>query len=73
MLSFSGVDSDANWVATARDNSKASHFRFLFADIGKTGAWGTPEDFSLAKIPYNYCGKKASQVDFPSAQFKTKL
>ena len=50
-------------MAEARDGSKASHFRFLFADIGKTAAWGTPVNESLAKIPYNYCGTETSRAD----------
>jgi len=51
---YSGVDSDAIWVADARTNSNMSHFRFYFADIGKTQAWGYPVDETLQKIPYNY-------------------
>jgi hypothetical protein len=51
---YSGVDSDAMWVADARTNSKRNHFRFYFADIGKTERWGLPVDQTLQKIQYNY-------------------
>ena len=61
-MRFSGIDSDANWVASARKESKANHFRFLFADVGDTGPWGMPENKQLAKIPYDYCGKEASKL-----------
>uniref|UniRef100_A0A7S2KXX2 Uncharacterized protein n=1 Tax=Skeletonema marinoi TaxID=267567 RepID=A0A7S2KXX2_9STRA len=30
------------------------HFRFIFADIGATGAFGTPENDTLQKIPLSY-------------------
>jgi len=51
---YAGVDSDAQWVAEAREKSGKTHFRFYFADIGKTGAWGNPTMPSLNKIAYNY-------------------
>jgi len=51
---YAGVDSDAAWVALTRDNFVPSHFRFNFADIGATKAWGHPNDESLQKIHYNY-------------------
>lgn len=51
---YAGVDSDAEWVAKARDGSKMDHFRFSFADTGNTGAWGYPTNNKLQKIPYNY-------------------
>jgi hypothetical protein len=38
---YAGIDSDASWVANARD-SVSTHFRFYFADIGETKAWGFP-------------------------------
>ena len=50
---YTGVDSDAVWVSQARDASM-DHFRFTFADIGKTKAWGNPTDESLQKIHFNY-------------------
>jgi len=50
---YSGVDSDAEWVAQARKNSKRSHFRFNFADIGETKAWGYPVK-QLRKNTYDY-------------------
>lgn len=51
---YSGIDSDAVWVAQARNNSKLDHFRFNFADVGMTGAWGYPTNLALQKIQYNY-------------------
>ena len=51
---YAGIDSDAEWVAQARKNSKLDHFRFNFADIGAIQAWGNPIDESLTKIQYNY-------------------
>lgn len=50
---YAGIDSDAEWVALARDKV-ASHFRFYFADIGKTVAWGHPADPKLAKNILHY-------------------
>jgi len=51
---YSGVDSDAEWVKKARDSSKMDHFRFSFADIGETLAFGNPANENLQKIQYNY-------------------
>lgn len=55
---YAGVDSDVQWVSSARDKVvdkyDASNFRFYFADIGPTLQWGKPADQSLAKIAYNY-------------------
>eukprot|EP00980_Cylindrotheca_fusiformis_P016531 scaffold4954_cov106-Cylindrotheca_fusiformis.AAC.1 len=54
---YSGIDSHPNWVAQARQQAVArgmNHFRFAFADIGVTGAWGTPYDKNLPKVVYNY-------------------
>jgi hypothetical protein len=39
---YSGVDSDPQWVAKARARV-SSNFRFYFADVGKTQAWGYPQ------------------------------
>jgi hypothetical protein len=39
---YAGIDSDAAWVANARD-AVSTHFRFYFADVGKTGKWGLPD------------------------------
>jgi len=51
---LAGVDSDANWVAKARDGS-VDHFRFAFADVGALGVrYGQPKNESLKKIPYDY-------------------
>jgi hypothetical protein len=36
---YSGMDSDAVWVAQARTTSNMDHFRFYFGDTGQTGAW----------------------------------
>ncbi|GAX23082.1 hypothetical protein FisN_15Hu016 [Fistulifera solaris] len=49
---YAGIDSDAEWVANARDKS-LPHFRFYLADIGKTGIWGYPEK-ELAKASLDY-------------------
>jgi hypothetical protein len=51
---YSGIDSDAMWVSQARENSKLEHFRFNFADIGTSKAWGRPQNPLLQKIQYNY-------------------
>lgn len=51
---YAGVDSDATWVAKARNESKMDHFRFYFADVSETGSWGHPKNTKLSKIPYNY-------------------
>lgn len=40
---YSGVDSDAVYVSESRKESP-SHFKFYFADVGKTGHWGFPVD-----------------------------
>lgn len=53
-LRLTGVDSDPNWIATARDGSGQNHFRFNFADIGKVQLWGYPANETLQKIPFNY-------------------
>lgn len=53
---YAGVDSDANWVSDARNKAalmNAKHFRFYFADIGKTLAWGYPAE-KMDKNLYNY-------------------
>ena len=51
---YSGVDSDAEWVAKARNSAKKVHFRFSFADIGDTREWGRPTNNNLSKIPFDY-------------------
>jgi hypothetical protein len=49
---YAGIDSDAFWVQSARDKV-SPHFRFYFADIGPTGAWGTPlETYNKAVLNY---------------------
>jgi hypothetical protein len=49
---YAGIDSDAVWVQSARDKV-APHFRFYFADIGPTGAWGKPvEKYNKAVLNY---------------------
>jgi hypothetical protein len=40
---YAGVDSDAVWVAKARDKVSDT-YRFYFADIGPTREWGFPKD-----------------------------
>jgi hypothetical protein len=50
---YKGMDSDPGYVTTVRDSSP-KHFRFFFADLGKTISWGRAEDPSLAKIAYSY-------------------
>ena len=49
---YSGIDSDPVWVGLARDKV-STHFRFYLADIGQTGAWGTPME-DLPKQILNY-------------------
>jgi len=36
---YSGIDSDASYVSTCRNDSP-THFKFYFADIGDTKGWG---------------------------------
>jgi hypothetical protein len=42
---YSGIDSDATWVANARDGSP-DRFRFYFADVGNLAAWGTAAEMN---------------------------
>lgn len=51
---YVGVDSDASWVTKVRKEVKRDHFRFIFADIGETGAYGNPKNEELQKIPLSY-------------------
>ena len=64
MPRYSGVDTDAVWVGSARDGSTKidssrnketpmDHFLFQFADIGQTRIFGNPLNESLQKIPYS--------------------
>eukprot|EP00979_Chaetoceros_neogracilis_P015764 scaffold6491_cov133-Chaetoceros_neogracile.AAC.1 len=48
-----GIDNDAVWVSQARDNSKLEHFRFNFADVGASKAWG---------IPKTHCFKRSNII-----------
>jgi len=50
---YSGIDSDSNWVATARDGSP-DHFRFSFADVGNLRGWGTADNPNANKNYLNY-------------------
>ena len=50
---YAGVDNDPVWVSKAR-NTALDHFRFTFADVGPSGAWGYPNDPSLQKNQFNY-------------------
>lgn len=45
---YLGIDSDAVWVAQARDKSP-HHFQFLSGDIGPTREWGFPTHPRLRK------------------------
>jgi hypothetical protein len=49
---YAGIDSDASWVAMAREKVD-SRFRFYFADIGETAAWGYPKT-TLTKSIHDY-------------------
>lgn len=51
---YSGIDSDANWVTRAREEAQKAHFKFYFADIGHTLAWGVPANSRLIQLPLNY-------------------
>jgi hypothetical protein len=51
---YAGIDSDAAWVIQVRDKSP-EHYRFYFADIGVTVAWGYPKDnIILPKSIFQY-------------------
>ena len=54
MPRYVGVDSDASWVTNVRKEVNNDHFRFIFADIGATGAYGNPKNEELQKIPLSY-------------------
>lgn len=43
VIRYTGVDSDAAYVSQSRDTSP-SHYKFVFADIGQTRAWGHPKE-----------------------------
>ena len=46
---YAGIDSDANWVATAKSHVSKS-YRFYYANIGKTARWGYPESSEPKQI-----------------------
>jgi hypothetical protein len=49
---YTGVDSDTDYIKYVAQKSP-SHFRFHYADIGKTGLWGYPLDKSTnPKYPF---------------------
>jgi hypothetical protein len=50
---YAGIDSDPAWVGGVRDVVQP-HFRFYFADIGKTGNWGYPVKRRFPKAIYDY-------------------
>lgn len=50
---YAGIDSDAVWVTGVRDKV-SPHFRFYFADVGKTREWGRPVEGSLKKNVWDY-------------------
>ena len=50
---YSGIDSDASYVSTCRNDSP-THFKFYFADIGQTERWGVPTDENLPKQTMQY-------------------
>jgi hypothetical protein len=51
---YAGIDSDAAWVIQVRDKSP-DHYRFYFADVGVTVAWGYPKDnIILPKSIFQY-------------------
>ncbi|KAL7563836.1 hypothetical protein ACA910_019566 [Epithemia clementina (nom. ined.)] len=51
---YAGVDSDPVYVSTARQQVNNTHFRFYFADVGVTAAWGYPKQPLLPKNVWNY-------------------
>jgi len=51
---YSGVDNDPVWIGKARDGAKMDHFRFSFADTGKTSDFGHPINDKMQKIPLDY-------------------
>mmetsp|Transcript_11163 Transcript_11163/g.20635 ORF Transcript_11163/g.20635 Transcript_11163/m.20635 type:complete len:309 (-) Transcript_11163:536-1462(-) len=50
---YVGIDSDAEWVAKARDAAPI-HFQFYLGDIGPTREWGFPTHPKLAKSVLQY-------------------
>mmetsp|Transcript_886 Transcript_886/g.1403 ORF Transcript_886/g.1403 Transcript_886/m.1403 type:complete len:282 (-) Transcript_886:36-881(-) len=51
---YAGIDSDPAWVQQARVQAGMDHFRFSYADIGNTTAWGYASNDKLQKIALNY-------------------
>jgi len=50
---YAGIDSDPVWVDKARTKVN-ENYRFYFADIGPTKAWGQPKQAKLAKNILDY-------------------
>ena len=51
---YAGIDSDSVYVSDTRAKLKNSYFRFYFADVGSTKAWGFPSRTDMPKNPLNY-------------------
>ena len=50
---YSGTDSDSKWISMVQSKTM-KHFRFFFADIGKTKEWGNPVKKGLKKNQFDY-------------------
>ena len=50
---YSGVDSDPSYIEKTRNEVNNNRFRFYFADIGVTKAWGQPIE-RVSKAVLNY-------------------
>lgn len=53
VVRYAGIDSAAKWVDETRA-AVSPHFRFYYADIGETVAWGNPANEKLSKNVMDY-------------------
>jgi hypothetical protein len=50
---YAGIDSSSEWVEMVKKRV-SDHFRFYFADVGTTLAWGVPADPNIPKTVWQY-------------------
>jgi hypothetical protein len=50
---YAGIDSSIEWVDMVK-KKVSNHFRFYFADVGETLAWGVPANPNLPKTVWQY-------------------